>query len=352
MKAALSILALFFVTATLLPLIRHEVWWIRIFDFPRAQIAVAGAIVTMAYLYFWDTRSVVEGLILGALVLCVGYQGLRMIPYTGLVRQQVKSAETPRAPMSLSVAVVNVLMTNREAERLLGLLREYDPDIILTVETDEWWKDALSELDEDYPYTVKKPLPNTYGMILHSRKPLLEPQVKYLIADSIPSIHAGVRLDSGVEVTIHCLHPRPPYPREDTDTRERDAELLVVGREAKESDAPTIVMGDMNDVAWSYTTTLFQKVSGLLDPRIGRGLFNTYHAGNPLLRWPLDHIFISEHFELVDIQRMPAWGSDHFPMFVHLHFSESAEDENRKPEADEEDREEAAEKIQEGAAAD
>lgn len=354
MKTFLMTLAVFFIVATLLPLVRHEAWWIRIFDFPRAQIAVAGFLITAAYLYAWDTKSVIEDIILGALVLCVGYQAVRMFPYTTFAPKQVKWAESrgSSAPgdstARLSILIANVLMENRSSDRFLELVRSYSPDLILTVETDEWWADELSALDEDYPYGLKHPLPNTYGMILHSRVELINPEVKYVVEDSIPSIHAGIRLTPDVEVRLYCLHPRPPYPKEDTSTIQRDAELLIVGREVRELARPAIVIGDMNDVAWSHTTKLFQRISGLLDPRIGRGMYNSFGAGNFLLRWPLDHIFHSEHFGVVDLQRLPDWGSDHFPIFAHLEYSPTAASGNDKPQPEGDDEEEASEKIEEG----
>ena len=351
MKILLTTLALFFIVATLLPLLRHEAWWIRIFDFPRTQIAGAGILITCVYVFFWDTTNLQEDVILGALLLCVTYQGVKIFPYTALAPHQVLSARSAGDVPTLSILIANVLMENRQSDPFLALIRQYDPDIILAIETDEWWSERLAVLDREYPHVVNVPLPNTYGMVLHSRKVLIDPHVKYIIEDTVPSIHARVPLDGGDELFLYCLHPEPPFPTEATETTERDAELLVVGQEARRRDAPTIVMGDMNDVAWSHTTTLFQKISGLLDPRIGRGMYNSYSAKNPFLRWPLDHLFHSEHFSLVDLQRLPAWGSDHFSIFVRLQYSAHTEAANDVPEADSEDREQANEKIQDARSA-
>jgi len=60
------------------------------------------------------------------------------------------------------------------------------------------------------------------------------------------------------------VHPTPLVHNENPFSEERDKELLMVADLAKASKMPVIVIGNVNDVAWSYTTTLFFKMSGLL----------------------------------------------------------------------------------------
>lgn len=271
-----------------------------------------------------------------------------MLPYTVLMPRQVLSAESHSDDVRLRLLVANVLMKNRESKAFLDIVREYDPDVILTVETDAWWEEALSALETDYPHTLKNPLDNTYGMLVHSRLKMIDPEIRFILKDSIPSMHMQVVLPSDDRVFMHFVHPDPPNPKHATETTERDAELLIVGREAEKRDQPTIVTGDFNDVAWSYTTTLFQKASGLLDPRIGRGMYNTYNAKNPLLRWPLDHVFHSDHFKLVRMERGPAWGSDHFPIFIELSLEPGAETEQEEPDANGSEEKQIDEMIEDG----
>jgi endonuclease/exonuclease/phosphatase (EEP) superfamily protein YafD len=182
-------------------------------------------------------------------------------------------------------------------------------------------------------------------MILYSRLPLAAPVVEYIVDDTIPSIHAGVILRTGETIALHCVHPRPPVPGNDTE--ERDAELVIVGRRVKEGQRPAIVIGDFNDVAWSETTELFQELSGTLDPRIGRGTYNTFNANYFFLRFPLDHIFHTDHFRLVRLETLDDINSDHFPMFAELSYEPERRHEQSEPEAEESDHEEAQEKLKE-----
>ncbi|HEX8639468.1 MAG TPA: endonuclease/exonuclease/phosphatase family protein, partial [Pyrinomonadaceae bacterium] len=97
--------------------------------------------------------------------------------------------------------------------------------------------------------------------------------------------------------------------------------------------------------AWSRTTRLFQKISGLLDPRVGRGLYPTFPVAHPLVRCPLDHVFHSVHFRLVELKRLPSVESDHFPMYISLSLETTAELAHEEPVAEPAEKLEAEEVI-------
>ncbi|WP_221899164.1 endonuclease/exonuclease/phosphatase family protein [Hymenobacter sediminicola] len=339
--------------ATLLPLLRETAWWIRIFDFPRLQI-VAIALVTIgaALMLGWHQLPGYWGwAALGSLVAAVLYQWFRIMPYTRLVGKQVGDSTLKDGKRHLSLAMMNVLQFNKQSDKALAVLQDIDPDIIMTVETDQWWYEQLKPLEQTHPYTCHEPLDNTYGLLFFSRLPLENCEIKYLLDDDVPSLHTRVQLPDGrTWVRLYGLHPKPPAPAESKTSTKRDAELLLVGKAIDNKEEPTIVFGDMNDVAWSHTSELFRRISGLLDPRVGRGLLPTFHADYSLLRWPLDHVFVSADFKVDDMERLPYVGSDHFPIFIKLSYEphDKAEQEENCEEADADDHAEAVEKIKEG----
>lgn len=343
----LLVIGILMIAMTALPLIRKNFWWIRIFDFPRIQVAVVSAVVLPAYLLLADDFSGGGYIFIGALVLCVFNQAYMMFPYTPLARKQVRQSPNPENDSTVRLLFANVLMYNRNSSELKKIIRENDPDVILTVETDDWWKRQLREFELTHPHTIQQPQENTYGMLFYSRLEIENPEIRFLIQDDIPSIHARLKLPSGQTIELHCLHPRPPFPTEDASSAERDAELLLVGKEIKDEKLPVIVLGDLNDVAWSHTNYLFQDISGLLDPRIGRGFYNTFHAKFPFIRFPLDHFFHSNHFRLIEFKRLRYFGSDHFPVYIALNLEPEARIEQKELRADEAQKKEAAEKIEE-----
>ena len=346
LDALLLLISVVLAAATALPLVRHDRWWVRVFDFPRLQIAAAGVVVLLALAW----RPSDGGVFWGALVLTLATMLVQLgyvLPYTRLWRKETKDAEGGHPTITLVMA--NVLMTNRCSEPLVAFIREKRPDIIVLDEPDAWWEQALRGLERDFPHTMKEPRENTYGMLLYSRLPFVQHERRYMVEAEVPSFHIGVRV-GGHEVRLHFVHPKPPYPREARSTAGRDAELVLVGKLAAAESSPTIVAGDLNDVAWSHTTRLFQRISRTLDPRRGRGNFNTFHAHWWFMRWPLDHLFHSEHFRLARMERGPSFGSDHFPILVELELDPAARHEQEPPERSDSDEREAGEKEQLAAA--
>ena len=333
-------------------LIRRDEWWFRGADFPRLQILFVGLVALAGLLFINAEWTSVRELLLLGVIAAVAYQLKMVLPYTPVWKKQVLHVRQDQlnVEQQISLLVANVLTPNHKYHLLLEQINRLQPDVVLTLETDQVWQEALKPIEADYPYRVAVPQDNLYGMHLYSRLPLADTEVKFILSDETPSIHATIRLRSGLDVQLYCLHPKPPSPTEAKDSTLRDAELLIVGDQIKEIDESCIVMGDLNDVAWSRTTRLFQRISGLLDPRVGRYFMNTFHADYPLLRWSLDHIFHSTDFGLVEMKRLPHIGSDHFPIYVVLQTGRIFEKKQKEMEQTESDEDEAQQAIQEGIA--
>ncbi len=342
------VVSLALIALTLAPIIRTPKWYIRVWEFPRLQLALALVAAAAAQIAFIRLDAAGRAL-LAATLGSLAWQAWLIRAYTPLHPVQSLPPRQPDAENAVRLLIANVLQDNRNADAFLRMVRRVDPDLVLAVETDGWWDGRLAALQADYPHAVRHPLENTYGMHLFSRLALTAVTVQDRVTRDTPSIFARVRLRSGRRFDLYCLHPEPPRPG--SDVEERDAELLLVAREVKRRRRPTVVCGDLNDVAWSHTTRLFQRISGLLDPRVGRGLYATFHAHYRLVRWPLDHIFHDASFRLVRLEILGNFGSDHFPVCIDLVHEPAAAMEHETPTSEAGDRSEAADKIAAGRAA-
>lgn len=317
MLTALSLgLALVCLLVSLIPMLPFPHGMIRMFDFGRLQV-IAFALLAMGLALAAGGLGGYELLALATAAVALAIQLAHVLRFTPLWFRQTQTFKGDAdAATTISLLACNVKQGNRQYERVTSLLADCDPDLAVFMETDDGWADALRPHFKHCAEVIEQPQPNTYGMILASRHPLRDSTVNFLLNEEVPSISCEVMLPGNRPVRVVALHPEPPLPTRDT--LGRDAEILLVAEKARDEELPTIVTGDLNDVAWSRTTRRFLRISRLLDPRQGRGMFNSFDARYWFLRWPLDHIFHSRDFELVNMKRMPSVGSDHFPMFYTL----------------------------------
>lgn len=165
--------------------------------------------------------------------------------------------------------------------------------------------------------------------------------MRFLIEDGVPSIKTAIGLPSGTHIELYGLHPEPPPLQ---NTAGRDADCSSLDGESAKGALPSVVVGDLNDVAWSRCNRLLQEVSGLLDQRIGWGPHAAFNTDWPLLRWPLDHVFFEERLQ--EIAVMENIGSDRFSLFVALCHDPATDDIQDPPQS--EHPESAEEAIAEG----
>lgn len=344
-RLSLLVFGSLLVLLTILPLWETDRWWVRLWDYPRLQVAslLLICIALMAWMgprvgrLFWTAT--------GAMLAALVWQATHFIAYFPPWPKQVATVANCPAGRSIELLIANVLLDNQRYADLIALVERTDPDVVLLLEPGLDWERAMQPLHARYPFRIGEPVPNSYGMLLFSRLPM-DAQVLHRIQAGVPSIKAKLRLPGGEIIDLHALHPDPPLPGDDSG--ERDAELVAIGREVRASGRASLVLGDLNDVAWSRTSKLFLEVSGMTDPRVGRGLYPTFNAKYPLLRWPLDHLFVTPHFGLERMEIPAAIGSDHFPILYRVCLTQPADKRLVPVSAGREVREDAREEVKEG----
>ena len=319
-KRVAKILGFLAVLFTMIPWIAADYWWIRMFDFPHLQLTILTAIMLVVFLLVFDFDDFRDYFLAGVLLLCFIYQGFKLFPYTAFAPLQMQNA-SERYDTDVSLFTANVLQKNEEHHLLIEQIDSLNADVMLFTETDKTWQKVLSKaISSEYQYRVEYPLDNTYGMVMYSKLELIEPSVQFLVSDSIPSIHTKLKLRNGEIIQLFSIHPTPPMPQENPMSIDRDAEMMKIAKLSRKSKLPVAVLGDFNDVAWSSSSKLFQRTSELLDPRIGRGFYSTFNAKSKIMRWPLDHVFVSNEFRFMKMMNTDDIGSDHFPMYVKFSF--------------------------------
>ncbi len=319
LKPFLQGFGLFAVLLTLIPIAAADFWWIRMFDYPHIQLTILTFVAIVVYFKEFDIKWVEDYLFVTVLIMCFSFQMYKIFPYLPHGKHEVaKVTEGIDQADVLKFYAANVLQKNTNPDLLIKEIEEKDPDILLLTETNTRWMNDVAKAVAKYPYRVEVPINNTYGMLLYSKFEMKNPQKRFLVDDSIPSIHTVLVLRSGKEIMLHAIHPTPPMPQENPSSTDRDAEMLMVAKMALERDLPTIVAGDFNDVAWSASSKLFKEVSTLLDIRKGRGFYNSFNATSFIMKWPLDHFFVSEEFRLVEVKTGEDIDSDHYPFYISL----------------------------------
>ena len=347
MSILITVLCALIIILSVLPFFDSQHWIFRVPDFIRPQLMVIQIVLFAIILLDWNNLKY-EKYWLIALGACLAYNTYIFIRFTKFWRDNKYS---PSAVHSKNIKIVstNVFQFNTKYHRFVEMIRREQPDIFLTMESNQDWENAFQELKDEYPNFKEIALENTYGIHFYTKLKVHNIQVHYFVADDLPSIEAELETEDGYRFVFFGVHPPPPSPTEEATSKERDGDLLSVAKRAKKHTLPVVITGDFNTVAWSRVSVLFKKASGLIDARFGRGYLATFHAKYWFFRIPLDLLYHSADVFIDDLKILPSIGSDHFPISCTFYIDKhNDEQEGDIKHLDENEKQEVEELIEEG----
>ena len=314
------IISISMIVGTLLPMSGSVRWWIRAWEFPRLHIAIIATLCLVAVLALPIANKTALSI---GLFVCAVYQFARVFPYTRFAPNEIAFEESSDADEKVTLIAANVLMENTRKTDLIKIIEREDPDVLLLMETDQSWLDAFQDCLGRYSTVVTYPIDNHYGLIFATRLKCPSAQIEFLSVDNTPSLRAELIGPTGEGFNFIGLHPRPPVPGNDTVTR--DEQIKKAALLTNNANWPTVCMGDFNDVAWSWTSKRFKQYGGFLEPRVGRGMYSTFHAQYPLISLPIDQLFITSGIGVISFGLLEDFGSDHYPVTAAITIKKTQE---------------------------
>ncbi|SMF03940.1 Uncharacterized conserved protein YafD, endonuclease/exonuclease/phosphatase (EEP) superfamily [Alteromonadaceae bacterium Bs31] len=215
----------------------------------------------------------------------------------------------------IKIFLSNVLTNNSDHGRLVSLIQNVSPDIIVVMEINNSWVNALNVLENEYSYSKLAPREDNFGIGVYSKLPIIMGSVKYFGSSGVPSIVLSLEAAKGT-LTLVATHPVPPIG--DDYFKSRNKQLSHVAKEAEKISGPFILAGDLNTTMWSSHYSQLEKNGKLRNVRRGFGINATWPSGLGILGIPIDHVLISDEIRVVDVRVGASVGSDHLPLIIEL----------------------------------
>ncbi len=211
----------------------------------------------------------------------------------------------------------NVYMRNNDKATLLQLIEHEAPDIIVAQEVDNKWVDQLSSIESVYPFNVKIPRSDNFGMALYSKFPISKKLELTLNEFGVPTISVTLKVNDR-DIEIVSMHPVPPMNRKYFNSRNNQIEFIA--NYCQNIKTPLVLVGDFNVSLWSQYYVRLEKMSKLRNTRQGFGILPSWPSNILPLRIPIDHCMVSSQFDVVDTRLGSDVNSDHLPLIVTLEF--------------------------------
>lgn len=226
------------------------------------------------------------------------------------------------APQSaITVYTANVLFDTGRAPDIASSILADEADVILLQEVRRGFLDGLEADPRLSIYPHRAGGPETSGTVIWSRWPLQDITVERFVVSQ--RLSATVESPQGnFEIsTIHTLAPSAPDNVGAWQAQFRQLEQLDTSR-------PSVLAGDFNATEdhRPFRDLLGQGWTDAHEPK-GCGFDATWPTGPnwrlPLPVYRLDHVLVTDDFEVLDLRLADPGGSDHIPVVAELRLGQA-----------------------------
>jgi endonuclease/exonuclease/phosphatase (EEP) superfamily protein YafD len=224
---------------------------------------------------------------------------------------------------TLKVMSFNIKIENTYLDRIVNSIKSADPDLALLIEIDvATTKKVEAMIIDKFPYHFRSP---GGDLAVFSKLPLEGSSGDKFLGSNDTHLVTHLKYRDK-RIKIIGVHPFVPI-KSSTLTR-RNLQLDALANHLQREQSPTILMGDFNLSPWSPYYRKFIDKTKLHNTRYGFGILpswirpSTYvklpHLLLPVLNIPIDHIFISKDFKVVNTYIGDNGNSDHAPIISEL----------------------------------
>jgi endonuclease/exonuclease/phosphatase (EEP) superfamily protein YafD len=287
-------------------------WFLDLFSHFVVQYVIASAI--LALLLLFSKRKVWSVIMV---IICAS-QAYKVVPYFD-INEGIESRYD-----EVKILQYNVNRNNNNIDEMTRWIvsKTEDVDIVVLLEVNERWRDAVRRIKWAYPYHISKDMRGGRNMVVFSRLYVDEIEIKYLEDKKSPAIVIrGETTGYEVPFVLYGAHPPPPvvpsYAKSNQNILESIAKNVV-----KEDIDHKMVVADFNRTRFSPHFKRMTRDSNLKESNIGLGV----KAFKP--SWPsflpnlmginIDNILVSENIIVQNKERGPSMGSDHYPVITTL----------------------------------
>lgn len=284
---------------TLLVFLEGLNWMLSLFS----HFIVQYALISIALLIFAAFAGDIGSIGLNCLTLSVNI----FLIFSSLEDVQENSTLPEEVSSSVKILSSNVFTRNEDFVSIKQVIEEVEPDVVVLLEINKQWVDALKGFAETYPYRMSEPREDNFGMMVLSRLKLKESKLRHFDG-RIPFLETRIE-GRAMELRLVALHTLPPISSEYKGLRDKQMKLLA--QEIGRKQDPVVIIGDFNDTPW---TSNFKRFLQLSHVKMAGLIFSgTWPARLLPFRIQLDHALV-KNLKVSDFRVHRAIGSDHYPI--------------------------------------